>query len=328
VGAQCSSLADVVKGTVKHRNESNGSARNESTITSATPLHGLPNGTFSPKPTKDMNSKTNCSEMDANSDDNVSLNGGEGGASRNRRTSNSTTSHDSDHCPSATTTTMNAIPAKILNHCPLDSCPLSSGRDSSSAEWCETANQSKEKSSTSALMSTPIVLNGINDSFSINSDSFDENHSHSSATPTPVEPMSPTGSTPHTNSMSNSHSAHKSNTSPLFDTNSHECNGNDDQSTDETSSTADESCAQDSNHHHNGSIRVLTFAEIAKRSAKDKLNQNSDRNTASTTAAAGVASKDKDSISPNSSAITSRPSTHLSLNSNRKFSQSYHWLHS
>ncbi|CAG2167981.1 unnamed protein product [Oppiella nova] len=58
---------------------------------------------------------------------------------------------------------------------------------------------------------------------------------------------------------------------------------------------------------------------MGKRSAKDKLNQNSDRNTASTTAAAGVASKDKDSISPNSSAITSRPSTHLSLNSNRKF---------
>ncbi|CAG2100269.1 unnamed protein product [Medioppia subpectinata] len=315
VGTQCSSLADVVKGAIhKQRGDTTTGSKHDQSLTScATPVHSVTNGSFCPNKPKDI--KPNCSETDvnSNSDDNNSLNNSVDGVTRIRRTSNSSsnssmcwkvspTSHESDHSPNTTT---NAIPAKSPNHCPLDSCNV--GSDALTPEWCESpANQTKDCLKSSA-MSTPSVLNGINDSFSINSDSFDENNSHSSATPH-TEPSSPI-------SVPNSVTKMVNNANPLFDANSIECNGNDDQSNDESNSVVDSENGDP--HHNNTSSKRLTYSEIAKRSAKDKLNQNSDR----TNATAVVVSKDKDkeSLSSNSSTSSRASSNHIPFNSNRKF---------
>lgn len=298
VSNQCSSLADVVKGTVKQKNdrietkcwsdcinsspngsknESNGSSDSSKTSCGTTSVHNVTNPLFCQKLSKDV--KINCSKTDVNSntEDKCCSHNSEEVIEKktNSNSKVSQTSHDSDHCHSK------AIPAITPNPCPLETSSSCLGSDIS---------ESKEKSNT---MSTPIVLNGINDSFSINSDSFDENNSHSSASATQTQPSSP-------NSVPKN----------PFETNSHECNGNDDQSNDETS-LLDES--SDSGHCEHG-VKRLTYAEIALRSAKDKLNQNSESNNS--------VSKDKDKESNNLSTPL-KGSTHLTASCGRpKLSES------
>lgn len=281
---QCSSLADVVKGTVKPKTETrrtdSPNCKSESNpsnrANTSSPCHSgstYPNAmnrSKDPKPNHAID--VNCNTQEKN----VSNNNGED-VNENQANSNSKvspTSHDSDHCQSTTT------PAILPNHCPSDISSASLGSELSSPE-------SKDKSN---AMSTPIVLNGISDSFSMNSDSFDENYSHSSASATQTQPGSPNCVPKHP-----------------FDINPVECNGNDDHSND--GSVLDES--SDSAIYESGSgVKRLTYAEIALRSAKDKMNQNNSETHNSS-------AKEKEVNNSSASALTMKTSAHLTPNSGR-----------
>ncbi|XP_054168059.1 putative uncharacterized protein DDB_G0282133 isoform X3 [Oppia nitens] len=291
---KCSSLADVVKGTIKHKSDKNDTNNikiesnvSNSSMNATNAVNNISNGLIGPKSPKDM--KANSCEYDViSNEDNLSCNNEE--VSQTRRNSNSSlnssicsnviqTSHDLDHSYS------NIIPAKSLNTCTLES---DLGSDLISSEVIE-GNQSKDKSYLSSTMSTPTKFNGTNDSLSINSDCFDDNRVHSSAQHT--QPSSPNG-------FSN-----KSLCEII------ECNGNDDQIHDYNS-------LNDNNSDDNGdslhvSIKRLTYSQIAQRSAKDKLNQNEERNTLY------VIPKDKESISSINSLTSSRSSIHMTSNSSR-----------
>ena len=276
---QCSSLADVVKGTSKSKTdkletktESSSSSSKSDSSRAKTSSPCLSGSTYLNNVTK-----TNCvTDVNSNPEEKESEEVNQNLPNSNSKVS--PTSHDSDHCQS------NAIPAILPNHCPSDISSTSLGSELSSPE-------SKEKSN---AMSTPIVLNGINDSFSMNSDSFDENYSHSSASATQTQPGSP-------NCVSKG----------SFDINPVECNGNDEHSND--GSVLDES--SDSAIYETGSaVKRLTYAEIALRSAKDKINQNNSETNNSQ-------AKEKDT---NNSIASLKASAHLTPNGGRpKLSKSY-----
>lgn len=290
VSNHCSSLADVVKGTIKQRDirckldnfDSSNGSKSEALTAS---VHIIINPSFCQKQTKDIKNNSNSNTNNNNSNGNTcSIRTNNEDTSKIRTNSNQT-SHHFDH-NNATNAT---IPAKTLNHCPLQ--PSSSsclGYELISSESSQ-ENELKQRSNTP-------VLNGINDSFSINSDSFDENNDHSSATQT--QPTSP-----------NSQKLNALKSIKLYETHESECNGRLDLQSDENGSlieeTTDRSVTESDSQiaSSQGSSKRLTYSEIAQR-AKDKLTHDQNHSVS------------KESTSSNSS-TSSKASAHLSSNSGR-----------
>jgi hypothetical protein len=303
VSNHCSSLADVVKGTIKQRdirckldnfdsiNSSNGS---KSEVLTAS-VHIITNPSFCQKQTKDIKNNSNSNTNNNSSNGNTcSILTNKEETSKIRTNSNSNlnknqTSHDFDH-------TNATIPAKTLNHCPLQP-------SSSSCLGYDIISESSQENELKERSNTP-VLNGINDSFSINSDSFDENNDHSSATQT--QPTSP-----------NSQTQNALKSIKLYEKHESECNGRLDLQNDENGSlieeTTDRSVTESDSQIASSQVssKRLTYSEIAQR-AKDKLTLDQNHSV----------SKDKESTSSNSS-TSSKASAHLSNSGRSKFSQFY-----
>jgi len=308
----CSSLADVVKGTIKQRdnrckldNFDSNSCSFGKTQSMAANVHIVANPSFCHKLSKhiqDSTSSNTSSNTSSSTSSNASSNNTNSSLNSNQDISKSKTNsnwnlNQTSHHFDQNNQTNATIPAKTSNHCPLQPSSCLGYELLSS----ESSQENELKESNSVLTPTP-VLNGINDTLSINSDSFDENNEHSSATQT--QPSSPNSLTKIPNKSFN-----------LFDTHQTQCNGRLDMHNEDSSGSIHDH-AEDTTDSPPKSDQVcskrLTYSEIAQR-AQEKQTHDSPN----------PGSKDKESTSSNSS-TSSKASAHLSSNSGRnKFSQSF-----